>query len=88
MKPYRVKHVPSGLYYQPTKDGNNLSKQGKVYFTSQNCFDHFMKEIGISMNKKSRLLPLLGSISFKECPWDKWRLYCKVPKSEFIKEEL
>lgn len=33
MKPYRVKHKVSGLYYQPTVNGNNLSKTGKVDFT-------------------------------------------------------
>lgn len=29
---YRIKHIPTGLYYQPRKyRGNNLSKNGKVY---------------------------------------------------------
>jgi hypothetical protein len=31
---YKLKHVPSGLYYQPHKSGgSNLSKRGKVYQT-------------------------------------------------------
>lgn len=35
--PYRLKHVPSGLYYQPHKyRGSNLSKKGKVYMTKGN----------------------------------------------------
>ena len=33
MKPYRIKHKASGLYYQPTVNGSNLSKTGKVYLT-------------------------------------------------------
>lgn len=32
---YKIKHQPSGLYYQPHKHrGSNLSKRGKVYQTS------------------------------------------------------
>lgn len=31
MKPYKVKHIPTGLYYQPSKGGNNLSPRGKIY---------------------------------------------------------
>ncbi len=29
---YKLKHIPTGLYYQPHKHrGSNLSKTGKVY---------------------------------------------------------
>ena len=32
MKPYKLKHLPTGLYYQPyTYRGSNLSKKGKIY---------------------------------------------------------
>ena len=32
MKPYKLKHIPTGLYYQPRKSsGNQLSKKGKIY---------------------------------------------------------
>lgn len=88
MKPYRVKHVPSGLYYQPTKDGNNLSKTGKVYFTSHNCLSGDNEYIWISMKKDSRLITSLKSIVFEECKWNEYKLISKVTKSEFIKEEL
>jgi lysozyme family protein len=31
---YKLKHVPTGLYYQPHKHrGSNISKRGKVYQT-------------------------------------------------------
>lgn len=37
MKPYKVKHVPTGLYYQPHKHrGSHLSKSGKIYQTNIN----------------------------------------------------
>ena len=38
MKPYRIKHKFSGLYYQPVRGRikSNLSKNGKVYITKLN----------------------------------------------------
>ena len=36
MEAYRLKHIPTGLYYQPAKNGNNLSKRGKVDLTKEN----------------------------------------------------
>ena len=35
MNPYKLKHVPTGMYYQPHKyHGSNLSKRGKIYQTT------------------------------------------------------
>jgi len=35
MKPYRLKHKPTGLYFQPCKHrGSHLSKNGKIYQTA------------------------------------------------------
>ena len=32
---YKLKHIPTGLYYQPHKHrGSNLSKRGKIYQTA------------------------------------------------------
>jgi hypothetical protein len=28
---YKIRHKPTGLFYQPTRNGTNLSKRGKVY---------------------------------------------------------
>lgn len=37
MTPYKLKHIPTGLYYQPYKHrGSNLSKRGKIYQTKSN----------------------------------------------------
>lgn len=37
MKPYKIKHTPTGLYYQPCKHkGSHLSKNGKIYQTNTN----------------------------------------------------
>lgn len=38
---YRVKHVPTGLYYQPQRHhGSNLSTRGKVYQTAKHGLSH------------------------------------------------
>lgn len=37
MKPYKIKHIPTGLYFQPHKHrGSHLSKSGKIYQTNSN----------------------------------------------------
>lgn len=36
-KYYKIKHIPTGLYFQPHKHrGSHLSKKGKVYQTKMN----------------------------------------------------
>lgn len=40
-KPYRLKHVPTGLYFQPHKHrGSHLTKRGKIYQTRLNAFSY------------------------------------------------
>lgn len=37
LKPYRLKHVPTDLYYQPHKyRGSSFSTKGKIYQTNGN----------------------------------------------------
>lgn len=36
MKFYRVKHIPTGLYYQPVQSNCHLSLKGKVYQRTPN----------------------------------------------------
>lgn len=37
MKPYRMKHIPTGYYYQPIKyRGSNFSTTGKIYTNKNN----------------------------------------------------
>lgn len=37
MKPYKMKHIPTGLYFQPHQHrGSHLSKKGKIYQTKSN----------------------------------------------------
>lgn len=87
MKPYRIKHKPTGLYYQPTVNGNNLSKTGKVYLTKNNVLNGKDTFVYISLNEQGRLykeykkyLPTLKP--------DPLYMTGRVSKIEFEKEEL
>lgn len=91
-KPYRIKHKASGLYYQPSRNHSNLSKNGKVYMTNSSPLlaNYGYDYIAISVRKGTKVhdilekeMPLKGierSCCAEVC-------YC-VPKSEFEKEEL
>ena len=92
VKPYRIKHKASGLYYKPSINHINLSKNGKVYMTNNSPLlaNDGYDYIPISVKKCTKIhnileksLPLKGV----ECFYGTAVLY-KVPKSEFEKEVL
>lgn len=91
-KPYRIKHKASGLYYQPSRNHSNLSKNGKVYMTNNSplMINDSYDYIAISVRKGTKVHDILE----KEMPlkgvdeyFGKAVYYC-VPKSEFEKEDL
>lgn len=53
---YKLKHIPTGLYYQPVKgsygNGTNLSKRGKIYQTKANALIGNSNTITISISDK------------------------------------
>lgn len=92
VKPYRIKHKASGLYYQPAINHSNLSKKGKVYMTNNSplMLNDSYDYITISVRKGTKVHDILE----KEMPlkgvdeyFGKAVYYC-VPKSEFEKEDL
>nr|DAG84769.1 MAG TPA: hypothetical protein [Caudoviricetes sp.] len=91
-KHYRIKHKASGLYYQPSKNHSNLSKNGKVYMTNNSPLlaNYGYDYIAISVRKGTKVHDILE----KEMPLKGIeRSYVaevcyRVPKSEFEKEEL
>jgi hypothetical protein len=87
MKPYRIKHKASGLYYQPTSNGNNLSKTGKVYLTKNNVLNGKDTFVYISLNEQGRLYKGYAKF-FPTLKPDDLYLICRVPKTEFEIEEL
>ena len=90
MKPYKVKHIPTGLYYQPSKGGNNLSPRGKIYQTSTNPINMGGRDyIGLSARDNSIVYRQTKDI----IPWQKAtgsyrEMYYRAPKSDFQIEEL
>lgn len=92
VKPYRIRHKASGLYYQPANNHSNLSKKGKVYMANNSPLlaNYGYDYIAISVRKGTKAhdilekeMPLKGVEEF----FGKAVYYC-VPKSEFEKEEL
>lgn len=92
VKPYRIKHKASGLYYQPTRNHCNLGKNGKVYMANNSPLlaNYGYDYISISVRKGTKVhnilekeMPLKGVEDF----YGK-AVYYRVPKSEFEKEEL
>lgn len=87
MKPYRIKHKASGLYYQPTCNGNNLSKTGKVYLTKNNVLNGTDTFVYVSLNERGRIYKEYGKF-FPTLNPDDLYLICRIPKTEFEIEEL
>ena len=87
MKPYRIKHKASGLYYQPTSNGNSLSKTGKVYLTKNNVLKGTDPFVYISLNEQGKLYKEYGKFFSTLSPY---QLYMtgRIPKTEFEIEEL
>lgn len=57
MKIYRLKHKPTGLYYQPVRgrwigEKTNLSKKGKIYQSNQNALNGNEDYIWINISVK------------------------------------
>ena len=95
MNPYRIKHIPTGLYYKPEGNTcNNLSKTGKVYFTKINVLNTGVynidgKEyIGIHVKAQSPIhMQTLPVIDWRESYTSKKR-YAYVPVDDFKIEEI
>lgn len=94
MRPYRIKHKPTGLYYYPGPGRTNLTFKGKVYKTKQNAFDYYWDGlIPIYMYNMSRTAEickrLIPEIGEKLSKIDK-RLGCcvELPREDFEIEYL
>jgi len=104
MKPYRLKHKPTGLYYQPGK--NNLSKNGKVYFTARHGLSEAINRYKLypgteyqyfpvfaqkssNKNSKANIQLLTNNILF----WEDYRyggyeIVAKTKLTDWVVEEL
>lgn len=90
---YKVKHIPTGLYYQPvTSSGTNLGKKGKIYETTSSCLSGDCNYIILDIKKESPVYRdfagvLESKYGLKKSPKFGF-VYVKVPKSDFEKEYL
>lgn len=87
IRPYRIKHKPTGLYYQPAANGNNLSKRGKVYLGGKNILSSKDTHVYIKIIPFSWVFIKYGSL-FRQSNESHVTPIFKVPKIEFEKEEL
>ena len=88
MKPYRIKHIPTGLYYKPGEV--NLSKNGKVYTAEVNVFSYSTRGyIPVSARANSKLhTSTKGVIQWEKTAYYPSRVSAKIPVEQFIKEEI
>lgn len=89
MRPYKIKHIPTGLYYKPSR-GNNLSKLGKVY-TTKNCVLNYYKDesfIFVSIIKNTTTDKKYGKLSDSFTIDHRDNILYKIPKTEFEIEYL
>ena len=68
IKPYRIKHKPTGLYYYPGSGRTNLTLRGKIYKTKQNALEYnidglipiYMFNVSKTAEVCKRLIPEIG----------------------------
>lgn len=86
MKPYRIKHIPTGLYYKPGK--TNLSKTGKVYMSGVNILNYTGADVVcITCREDSKIHKDTAKIIAWE-PYFRTQMIARIPKNQFEKEEL
>lgn len=93
MKPYRLKHKPTGLYYTPVKgryeNQSNLSKKGKVYLNKSNALIGVGDTIVIyvSVKQYESMKDIFDALGIKKCDYN--RVYTlRAKKSDFEIEFL
>lgn len=88
MKPYRIKHIPTGLYYKPGEV--NLSKTGKVYQTAGNILTYVSRDVVlVEVRKGSKIYEATKDIiRWEPTKFHPWHVIAKLPITEFEKEEL
>jgi hypothetical protein len=90
MKPYKLKHIPTGLYYQPHKHrGSHLSKKGKIYQTNTNGVETGNKTFTVCCEKDSQIHKLTESIfNWVGCSWANNQLRAETNFEDWVREEI
>jgi hypothetical protein len=91
---YRVKHVPTGLYYKPCGHrASHLSKTGKVYHTNVNGVNGEknggMKMMRIFCEKNSQIHKnTKDKLDWKDCSYSYNRMYTDTPFEDWTIENI
>ena len=91
---YKVKHIPTGLYYQPHKHrGSNLSKRGKVYQTAthglSSAFKSPERTFSVYCEKDSVVHKQTKDIlNYSECRWSYHQMTAETNVSDWVIEEI
>ena len=89
MKPYRIKHIPTGLYYKPSNGLSNLSTKGKVYLTNSSGWLKDGVGLHFTVKKESSIIKRYGEqLSKNKSGEDYKNIYYFLPSNELLKEEL
>ena len=91
---YKLKHVPTGLYYQPHKHGgSNLSKRGKIYQTAthglSSAFRSKDKTFSIYTQKDGVVYRQTKDIlNYTECRWSYNQMIAETNVIDWIIEKI
>jgi hypothetical protein len=99
---YKVKHVPSGLYYQPHKHrGSNLSVRGKVYQTATHGLSEAFRRLKdhpdkpqfqifyVYARKDSPIQKKYANLfTWQDCTSDYWQVKAATKVTDWIIEEI
>lgn len=94
MRPYKLKHIPTGLYFQPHRHrGSHLSKNGKIYQTKTNGLSSAKKEnrdtFQIMCEKNSRIhKSTMELLLWEEVSWAYNQLKTSTRVSDWVIEEI
>lgn len=101
IKPYKLKHIPTGLYYQPHKHrGSNLSKKGKIYQNNTHGLSIAYKHSQIHNDLESRTFTVFvekdsivhiftkNILEYRECSRGLNQLKAETLLKDWVKEEL
>lgn len=93
-KPYRLKHIPTGLYFQPHKyQGSHLTKRGKIYQTRLNAFSYSgynpPTTFDVYAKKNSHIhKDTMETLAWKDARWSYNNVVAVTNLSDWIQEEI
>ena len=94
MKAYRIRHIKTGLYYQPSNNGMNISSTGKIY-SNKNGWNAFERDRYLRINRLTTLGKkiadgeiVIGDIHWPRdtSNWDLSKPFCDLPDDRNAKK--